>query len=304
MLPVFAVWLIKLGPRPAHLAVAAGFLATLVPEWIACAALAGDPLFGLSSQLAKLAADTAIYPEGHMVYLRGLLGLDLYGLALFGVIFYLFAVSVIGFAGKKRLAQIWLPLAWFAVVLAYLEFGPASVSPYKPVHKQLRFLSMATLPMIAVAAAYLSESRRALAWPVLGLALAASVIGAREMSAYQEREAAPARLAAAYIERHAPSAVYADGYLAQYLGYRARASRRDPYYHGPGTEPGFVRSLEKDFPGVLPSETCAVEELTPGNGGRSRLLAAVDYERIRISGTAMLYCFNKSGSERVKEGDR
>ena len=304
MLPVFAVWLVKLKPRPAHLAVAAGFLIALIPDWIAGAALAGDPLFSLRSQLAKLAADTAVYPDGHLVYLRGLLGLDLYGLALFGFIFYLFAASVLGFAGKKRLAQIWLPLAWFAVVLAYLEFGPASLSPYKPVHKQLRFLSMATLPMIAVAAAYLSELRRALAWPVLGLALAASVIGAREMSAYQAREAAPARLAAGYIERRAPSAVYADGYLFQYLAYGSRTSSRDPYYQGPGAEPGFARSFEKYFTGILLPGTCAVEELAPGDEGRSRLQAAAGYDRVRISGTAMLYCFNKAVTERVKEVDR
>jgi 4-amino-4-deoxy-L-arabinose transferase-like glycosyltransferase len=291
MLLVFAVWLVKLRPRLAHLAVPAGFLAALLAEWIACAALAGDPLFGLRSQLAKLAADTAVYPGGHLVYLRGLLGLDLYGLALFGVSFYLFAAAVTGFARKKRLAQIWLPLVWFAVVFVYLEFGPASLAPYKPVHKQLRFLSMAMFPVLIVAGAYLSELRRGIAWPVLALALAASVIGAREMSAYQAREAAPARLAAGYIKRHAPSAVYADGYLAQYLGYRSRAERSEPYYPGTGAEPGFVRAFERDFPGVPPLETCAVEELMPGAHGRSRLQAAADYEQIRISGTAMLYCF-------------
>lgn len=304
MLPVFAVWLIKLKPRPAHLAAAAGFAAALVPDWIACAALAGDPLFSLRSQLAKLAADTAVYPEGHLVYLRGLLGVDLYGLALFSVYFYLFAAAVIGFARGKRIAQVWLPLAWFAVVLAYLEFGPASLSPYKPVHKQLRFLSMATLPMIAAAAAYLSELRRQIAWPVLGLALAASVVGAREMSAYQAREAAPARLAAGYVERRAPAAVYADGYLLQYLAYSYRGTLREAFYPGPGAGPNFVRSFKQDFPGVLPPETCAVEELPPGAGGHSRLQSAAGYERVRISSTAMLYCFNKSGSERVKEGER
>lgn len=291
MLPVFAVWLVKLGPRPAHLAVGAGFAAALVPDWIACAALAGDPLFSLGSQLAKLAADTAVYPEGHMVYLRGLLGLDLYGLALFSIYFYLFALAVVSFARGRKIALIWLPLVWFAVVFAYLEFGPASFAPYKPVHKQLRFLSMATLPLIVVAAAYLSGLRRHIAWPILGLALAASVIGAREMSGYQAREAAPARLAAGYIAPHAPSAVYVDGYLAQYLGYLARGSRSDPYYPAPGTEPGFVRPFKKDFPGVLPQGACAVEELPPGAEWDSRLRSAAGSERVRISGTAMLYCF-------------
>lgn len=304
MLPVFAVWLVKLGPRPAHLAAAAGFAAALVPDWVAGAALAGDPLFSLRSQLAKLAADTAVYPEGHLVYLRGLLGLDLYGLALFGVIFYLFAAAAVGFAREKRLAQVWLPLAWFAVVLAYLEFGPASLSPYKPVHKQLRFLSMATLPMIAVSAAYLSGLRRALAWPVLGLALAASVIGAREMSAYQAREAAPARLAAAYIERQDPSAVYADGYVFQYLGYRSRGALNEPYYPRPAAAPGSVRSFGKDFSGVLLPGTCAVEEIPPGVAARSRVQAAAGYERVRISGTAMIYCFNIAGTGRVKKGGK
>lgn len=290
MIPVFAVWLIKLRPRPAHLAVAAGFLAALVPEWIACAALTGDPLFGLRAQLAKLAADTAIYPEGHLVYLRGLLGLDLYGLALFGVIFYLFAAALLGFARKKRLAQIWLPLAWVAVVLAYLEFGPASLSPYKPVHKQLRFLSMATLPMIAVAAAYLSELRRQIAWPVLGLALAASVIGAREMSAYQAREAAPARLAAGYIERYAPSAVYADGYLAQYLGYRSRGEHREPYYPMPGSGPGFFRPYKDALQSGDLDGNCVIEENIPGArriAGRAANLTP----GITVGRSAAIYCF-------------
>jgi len=288
MLLVFAAWLIKLRPRPAHLAVAAGFAAALVPDWIAGAALAGSPLFSLHSQLTKLAADTAVYPEGHLVYLRGLLGLDLYGLALFGVSFYLFAAAVIGFAMKKRLAQIWLPLAWFAVVFAYLEFGPASLSPYKPVHKQLRFLSMAMFPGLAVAGAYLSELRRGLAWPVLGFALAASFIGAREMSAYQTREAAPLRLAGDYLEKRAPAGVYADGAWAQFLGYSMRKPNK-PYYHQ-RDKTDFLQPYNEAIKIKNLSGRCVIEAHPPGimalTAPSSNLVTAAS-----IGGSAVIYCF-------------
>lgn len=282
MLPVFAVWLVKLNPRPAHLAVAAGFAAALVPDWIAGAALAGDPLFSLRSQLAKLAADTAIYPEGHLVYLRGLLGLDLYGLALFGIYFYLFAAAAAFGVHKKRLKELWVPLVWFAVVFAYLEFGPASLDPYRSVHKQLRFFSMAMFPVLIIAARFISELSRPASLGVLVLALAASVVGAKEMSAYQRRGAAPLREAAERLENISPTAIYADGAWGNYLGYRFRGGHREPYYQRGSS--GFIKPLRELPKSAEPAGTCAV--LTAAAGGDVKGATIIP-----LSGGAAIHCF-------------
>ena len=190
MLLVYGAWILRSGPRQAHLALAGGFLAALLPDWAAGAALAGDPFFSLRSQLAKLSADFSIAPRGHSIYLRGLLGLDLYGLALFGFYFYFSAAAAAAAVYRKEIGRIWLPLSWFAIVLAYLEFGPTSLSPYQPVHKELRFLSMAFFPVILTAAWYISGFKPSCRG--FGYRLPAFNLGRRllKMSAYRAAKAA------------------------------------------------------------------------------------------------------------------
>jgi len=282
MLPVFAVWLIRLGPRPAHLALVCGFAAALAPDWAAGAIATGDPLFSMHSQLAKLSADAAVYSSGHAVYIRGLMGLDLYGLGLFGIYFYLFAAAAAVYAYSKRLKEIWLPLVWFAVVFAYLEFGPAALDPYRPVHKQLRFFSMAMFPVIFVAAAYVAGQGRSASRSIMVLALSASVIGAAKMSAYQRRGAAPLREAAERLEKVSPSAIYADGAWGNYLGYRFRHMHREPYYMQ--GESGFMLPLRELPGGGGPHGACAlIEAGTP--------LAVKGSSIVRVSGGAEIHCY-------------
>lgn len=290
MLLVFFAWALRRGVRPAYLAFAAGFFCTLVPDWIAGAALAGDPFFSLRSQLAKLAADTAVYPEGHAIYLRGLLGLDLYGLALFGIYFYFFAAAAGVAVYRRELGRMWVPLAWFSLLLLYFEFGPARLSPYHPVHKQLRFLSMGFFPVLVVAAQFIAGLRPALRAAAVTLLLGTSAAAAWKMNAYRAAEAAPHREVAAYLAGRSPSAVYAVDDWANSLGYYLRPGRKIPYYAQAGGEGGFIRSPEEALPaGPFPG-SCLVADLSAG-GGLPPGLLRYKKDSLEIPGRAGVYCF-------------
>lgn len=289
ILIVCAAWALRRGARPAHLVFAAGFLSALLPDWAAGWALAGDPFFSLRSQLAKLAGDHAVYPQGHLIYLRGLLGFDLYGLALFGLYFYFFAAAAAVAAYKRQLERLWLPLVWFAAVFVYLEFGPASLSPYQPVHKQLRFLSMGFLPVIITSAWFVSGFRPALLRAAAALLLATSAAASWKMSAYRAAEAATHRRVAAWLAERSPSAVYASGAWTNSLGYYLRRRQGDPYYRRAGAPEGFVRKLETAPSEELIQGSCLVVDLSRGEGlpeplhGRKK-------DFMEIPGQAGVYC--------------
>lgn len=283
ILVIYAVWAVWRGARPAHLAVAAGFAGALLPDWLAGAVLAGDPLFSLRSQLAKLTADAAVYPGGHLVYLRGLLGLDLYGLALFGPYFYLFAAAMAVAVWKGEFRRVWLPFAWFAIVLLYLEFGPASLSPYQPVHKQLRFLSMAFFPVLAVAADLAARSGPFLARSALVVLLAGSAAASWKMSAYRRAEAAPLKAAGAYLAARGPARVFADGEWANAARYYLRSLYGEPYYGAP--DGGSVRPLAEAAAPGRASGGCLV-----AGPGRRNPAAGVG-SALELPGGAAVYCF-------------
>ena len=299
LLLVYAAWALRGGFRPAQLAVAGGFLAALLPDWAAGAALAGDPFFSLRSQLAKLSADFHVAPRGHGIYLRGLLGLDLYGLALFGFYFYFFAAAAAAAAYKKKLGRLWLPLSWFALVVAYLEFGPSSLSPYQPVHKELRFLSMAFFPVVLTAAYFISgfssASSRVLAVSFL---LLTSIGASWKMSAYRAAEAAPHRLAAGYLKDRSPAALYVTGNWGYFLGYYLRDRHKEPYYRGAGAEDGFIQSFEKAASAGL-SGSCAVIDRPEERPGETAVrmpaapprLKRASTEPFLVPGGPGIYCF-------------
>jgi len=300
MLLVYSAWMLRYGLRRAHLAVACGFLAALIPDWAVGAALAGDPFFSLRSQLAKLSADFKIAPRGHVIYLRGLLGFDLYGLALFGFYFYFFSAAAAAAALKKEIGRLWLPLSWFVIVFAYLEFGPTSFSPYQPVHKELRFLSMAFFPVILTAAYFVSGFKQAGYRAFAAAFLLLTSVGASwKMSAYRAEEAAPHRLAAAYLMPRSPAVLYVTGTWGYYLGYYLRDKHNEPYYRKINSPGGFIQPLEKAASAETLSGSCAVADLPqapvpPPNREPSpamRRLEKTPGDSFIVPGPAKVYCF-------------
>jgi 4-amino-4-deoxy-L-arabinose transferase-like glycosyltransferase len=290
MLVVYAVWTFRFGFRPAHMLLAAGFIAALVPDWGACWAATGDPFFSLRTQLSKLATDTDVYPAGHLVYLRGLLGLDLYGLALFGFYFYFFAAAAAVAAWRKDLTRLLVPLSWFGGLLLYFEFGPASLYPYEPVHKQLRFLSIAFFPVIITAAQFVSGFRTARMWAAVVFILASSGLASWKMMIYNGAKVAPYQQVAAYILERSPSAVYAEGGLANFLGYYTRDSHTDPYYLPAGAAAGYIKPLRDALSTGSLSGACAVVDLSAGKGFPPAL-AGMEKISMEIPGNAGVYCF-------------
>lgn len=290
MLLVYGAWAIRFGIRPAHLFFAAGFAAALLPDWAAGWAAAGDPLFSLRSQLSKLSTDTAVYPEGHLIYLRGLLGLDLYGLALFGLYFYFFTAAAATAAWRKELGRFWVPLAWFLLLFLYFEFGPASLSPYQPVHKQLRFLSLAFSPVIITAAYFVSRFRPAMMWTSVVILLGSSGLASWKVRDYNAAEVAPCRHVAGYIVKRSPSAVYADGGMANILAYYTRELYNEPYYKSAGAPSGYIKPLRAALSAATISGACAVADLPAGEGLPPEL-ADRQKDYMEIPGQAGVYCF-------------
>lgn len=300
LLIVYAAWSLRGGPRPAHLALVGGFLCALIPDWAAGFALAGDPLFSLRSQLAKLSSDSGAYAGGHLVYLRSLLGLDLYGLALFGFYFY-FAAAAAAVAGyRKELGRLWVPLAWFVIVLIYLEFGPASLSPYQPVHKQLRFLSMGFFPVIISAAFVISEFRLA-RYRLLcaGFLILTSIVACWKMNAYVSAAAVPQRLAAVYLKARAPAGLYVTGSWGHFLAYYLRDQHSVPYYRKLGDGNEFIQPLERAAAARTLSRSCAVidaltETSVVGGDARDSALRRIKKdlrEVYAVPGGPVIYCF-------------
>lgn len=300
MLLVYAAWILRSGLRPAHFALAGGFMSLLIPDWAAGAALAGDPLFSLKSQLVKLSADFNIAPQGHLIYLRGLLGADLYGLALFGFYFHFFAAAALIAAWRKKLGRIWQPLTWFAIALIYLEFGPSSLSPYQPVHKELRFLSIAFFPIILISACFISGFKSAgLRVFTIVFLLLTSVGASWKMCAYRAKEAGLYRFAAEYLEGRSPSTVYADRVWGYFLGYYLRGKHKEPYYSKPGNIYGFIRPFEMLTTAVTLSGSCAVAAFPKGNDTGGSYIPSSAMSKLEmapaeffiIPGAARIYCF-------------
>ncbi len=291
MLLVFAAWAFRSGFKAAHLSFAAGFLAALIPGFAAGWYLTGYAFFSLSSQLAKLAADTGIYPGGHLVYLRGLLGIDLYGLALFGPYFYFFLAAGATAFRRKEFSLFWLPLSWFTLLFLYFEFGPASLSPYQPVHKQLRFLSMAVFPVIVAAAGYVSALKPAFRAAAVLILLAGSSLAAWKMHAYREAEVAPYRSVAAWLETRSPGAVYASGSWGHYLGYYLKRMRGVPYYPAADRDGGRIFPLTAAADARKLAGACAVVDLPPAGAGLPPRLAALPKDVLEVNGEAGAYCF-------------
>lgn len=283
IIAVYAVWVLRLGPRPAYLAVVAGFAAALAPDLIVCAALGGDPLFSLRTQLVKLAADTAVYPSGHAVYAKALLGIDLYGLALFGLYFYFFAAAAALAAYKGEFRRLWLPVAWFAVVLLWLEFGPASLSPYQQLHKQLRFLSMGFFPVLIVAADLVARAGPLLMRASLLLLLVTSVAASWKMRDYRHAEAEPLKAAGQYLVARSPARVFAGGDWANVARYYLRELYKEPYYGAPGG--GAVRPLAEAAALIKMQGACVI------GGPGEKVPASAVGEALELPGLAVVYCF-------------
>lgn len=233
----FAAYAAAGGWKTGRLAFLAGLALVLLPEAAFNFVKTGDAMFSWNVQQLRLAADSVNFSPGLLVYPRGMLGLDLYGLSLFGFFFHLFLICLAAWFLGRRPAGSGLSLLWFACVFLYLEFGPSHLSGggYVPAHKQLRFLSMAAMPAALFSAFYLAEMKRAAAAGAALFMIVSSFCGAAKMAGYQALQARPYELAYAYMKDASPGSVSVpDADWRARLNFYYRAPLSLPYYPSGG----------------------------------------------------------------------
>jgi hypothetical protein len=186
-------------------------------------ALVGDPFFPWGVVLPRVAGDAREFATGFWIYPKAMLGLIPYGLGVFGFFYVVALLALVVVAIRGRAGSLALVGLWVVSLFLILNFGSTSLVEYRPLHKQFRFLSVLTLPLTVLVAAFLEDLRtnpiappRIARWfrgPVLATAvlvflLLTSVPAAIALSRYRAQETAPIRWVAGLIAQRPDLPVY------------------------------------------------------------------------------------------------
>jgi hypothetical protein len=216
-----ALVLLRRHAAASYLPIAAGALSILglgtLNQWVAT----GDPFVNVAmSRVVLTAEDPAHRP---LFYAR----LLFWPLAAHGGVLYLAAAGAVA-SILRRDRRGWLLTAWLAAIYLIMEFGTTSVTSYRPLFKQLRYLSVVMVPGALLAGAGLAEIRRRIVGlsagrlPVRGAvrvangstallllgALAGSVATLGHMEAWGEQERRRVTAVARHVRAHTGEAVY------------------------------------------------------------------------------------------------
>ncbi len=269
LLPVLAVlaW-----PRPARgrimLTTVAGSVAPLLVELAYDWAAVGNPIHRLSI-LGKLndlyVGGSAEGPTSLAYYPTAMLGLDLEGLAWYG----LFPVAAIAAAAlaawTRELRRLTPILVWIVLPLLYLEFGSLSVSHYAPVSKNYSFLTIVSVPMVLLCAYGLvrawdlgTDPERRIVWRGAAAAtftvlVLTSPYGSSRLLENFRDDARPFEVVAAAVQKRPEQPVYLPhDRWALFLNYHLRYETGFNYYAqrpGAGRLRDF-RELERASPSL------------------------------------------------------
>ncbi|OGS11230.1 MAG: hypothetical protein A2234_04735 [Elusimicrobia bacterium RIFOXYA2_FULL_58_8] len=262
---VFGFYGVYAAFRPARMRflwVPAGFLLALLPEALFYYFKIGDPFYSWHSQHQMLISSAVRFSSSLRIYLEAIFGLNMYGLSLFGFFYHFFSAALVYFSYQRKFRDI-LPLfLWFACLFAYLEFGPSDMGAgrYVLALKQLRFLSMVSLPVCLVVAVFISRLEVKTRIGLLAFLLISSVAGGLKMSEYCAAQAAPHELAYAYMKESAPGAVFVPGAdWTQRLNFYFKTPLAAPYYPKTGQYRGVRKLGELPGSGALKNSWLVVD---------------------------------------------
>lgn len=251
----------------------AGCLVPLLFEFAYYWIVVGNPIHKVAV-LEKLndlyVGGSADGPTSLAYYPRAMFGMDLEGMAWFGLFTYaaLGAVAVAVWTGKvPRLMPL---LVWILPPLLYLEFGSLSLSRYAPVSKSYPYLTIISVPVVLVCAYGLSrildfgndaETGLRRAWwgaavsAIAGLVLT-SLYGSFRLLENFKDDARPFEVVASAVQTHPERPIYVPhDRWALLLNYHLRYQTGFNYYaqKPPGSARlRDVRELEQ-VPPVVPA---------------------------------------------------
>lgn len=136
--------------KPGYLLLCAGCVVPPLAEGIYQYARTGD--FLLHWRIAYEFNHNIKLPPDFLFYPRAVFS----PFGCFGVFYYVFAAALLYLAFRRKLHTIAAPLIWFLSSFVYLEFGSVSLSEFVPIFKTERYLSVVTIPMILIAAYFLT----------------------------------------------------------------------------------------------------------------------------------------------------
>jgi hypothetical protein len=218
----------------------------------------------------------------------------MYGLGLFGYFYHFFSGALVYFACKRQFRDILPVFLWFACLFVYLEFGPSDigVGRYLFALKQLRFLSMVTLPVCLIIAVFLARIGGKVRAILLLFLLASSVGGAWKMSEYCGAQAAPYKLAYEYLKDSAPGSVFVpDNDWALRLDFYFRTPLSEPYYDKAGSGRAVRKLTDLPVAGALKNSWLVVDTRefpAPGSAAIADAMRRAS-KIINVSGAIRLY---------------
>ena len=260
---LLAVLFFRRHPLAAYAPLLAGAAAALAATAVYHTLLAGDPFIQI--RVAGRILETEIDAPRLLFYLRDLLR----PLAIDGGLFYLAALgALVGLFTRRR--EVWLLALWGVGTYAVMEYGSTSLTTYRPLFKQARYLTILSLPAALLAGFAVDwllvkgARRRWLARAgaaTLGLAVAAgSLFVSSRVPPWRQAAIETVRVVGEVVERHRGETIYVTHWLWNsrvgfYMDFSAS-------YFPSGYAPGRAVALES---ARRDSKNLYVQLLQPGD---------------------------------------
>jgi len=206
---LFIVWWRAL--NAAHGGVLVGLATVAASEAIALALTTGVPFYRyqIAALFGRLLTDSPPEVTSFVYYPKAILGLDLAGVARYGLFFPL---AVAAFFLHRRLGGRWgLPAVWLIAVFAVLNFGSVSLTRYVPIIKSYAYLSFVTVPVVLLAGFVMRDLQRVSRGACVAVAaviVVTSLYGTARVLANVGNDAAPYQRVVEAVAQHPDRPIY------------------------------------------------------------------------------------------------
>ena len=170
----------------------------------------------------------------------------------FDLYFYLFVIGILYLLYKKD-RRSYFVMIWVTSLVLYLEFGSDSLLHYFPIHKEPRYLTIASLPVLIILARatllFLSNGKNKVIRLLIIITLAATSIymGFCNIKSNHTLYGKPMMSATKvydFVKKRPKENFWADYYMAQYLELKTHYQHKDSIHGFKGNKDnGFIQDL-------------------------------------------------------------